>query len=119
VACRLAQLATRRTAGCEQELRSDNVGGGAEAALAAAGRLGHGRLAQLATRRTAGCEQELRSHNVGRGAKAALAAAGRLGRGVVAGRLAQLANGRTWSHEEESVLNEGYARLGMCRVCII
>jgi len=80
---------------------------------------GAGTKTQAATRRTARCQQELRSDNVGGSAEAALAAAGRLGHGVVACRLAQLATGRTWSRDEESVLNEGYARLGMCRVCII
>jgi len=119
VAGRLAQVATRRTARCEQEVRSNNVGGNAEAVVAPAGRLGHGVVAQVATRRTARCEQEIRSDNVRGSAETVVAAAGRLGHGVVAGRLAQVANGRTWSHDEENVLIEEYARVGMCRVCII
>jgi len=56
---------------------------------------------------------------VGGSGKAVVAAAGRLGHGVVAGRFAQVANGRTWSRDEENVLIEEYARVGMCRVCII
>ena len=96
-----------------------NVGGSAKAVVAAAGRLGHGMVAQAATRRTARCEQEIRAGNVGGSVKAVVAAAGRLGHGVVAGRLAQVVNGRTRSRDEENVLIEGYARVGMCRVCIL
>jgi len=114
-----AQAATRLTARGEQELRLHNVEGSAKAVVAAAGRLGRGVVAQAATRRAARGQHEIRTHNVEGSAEAVVAAAGRLGRGVVAGREARMASGRMWSPVEENVLMQGYARMGMCRVCII
>ena len=69
--------------------------------------------------RAARGEHEIRSHNVEGSAESVVAAAGRLGRGVVAGLLARVASGHTWSRDEENVLMKGYARMGMCRVCTI
>jgi len=140
----VAQLATRRTAQWQQELRSNNVGGGAEAVVAAAGRLSRGvvagRLAQWVTRHTLQWQQqvqwrqELRSDNVGGGAEAAVAGAGRLAgagrvrksRGVkvavtVCGGLSGAGRARrtSWSRDEVDVLNEAYARLGMSRACML
>jgi len=105
-------------------------GGGAEAAVATAGRLGHGvvagRLAQGATCRTARWKPELRSNNVGVGTETAVTTPGSLGLRGVVGRVAPLRPDRIrtakrakWSRDEESFLNEEYARLGMCRVCIL